>query len=142
MERRPLIRHPFFTSKTFFVIGTLVIVGLSVGVSREVVRRFRINHEIGRLEAAVEEVSAANQELAGLSEYFQSSYFQEREARLKLGLAKPGEQTVIVPEVAGATTESNGERQTEPRVIGVGQTEEEQSNPDRWWDYFFSVSTE
>jgi len=53
------------------------------------------------------------------------SDFVEREARLKLGLRRPGERVIVIEPEAGKRADER------PRMDdGVG-------NAERWWFYFF-----
>ena len=54
--------------------------------------------------------------------------FVEREARNKLFLVKPGEQLVIVQEDAN----------TPLRSLSLQVPKEQKSNPQQWWELFFS----
>jgi hypothetical protein len=55
---------------------------------------------------------------------------QERQARLRLNLQKPGETTVVVPDA--------GESDGAPAAIRSAPVEPGLPNPVKWWHYFFS----
>lgn len=104
-----------------------MVIVLSLAGGRNFLKRYQINREVENLKAAIAKEEAANRELAGLIEYLGTDFFAEEEGRLKLGLQKPGEQVVVVPEMSG----------TLARLAEKEYNEKEPSNPRKWWNYFF-----
>lgn len=116
-------------SKAFiFFLGIVFILSL-VALGRESYRYFRVSQEIKNLEKRIEELEANNEELTKMEEYFQSEEFLEREARLKLGLTKPGEKLIIIKQL---------EEELEEEIEKEGAIAKEISNIQRWWEYFFN----
>jgi cell division protein FtsB len=116
-------------SKAFiFFLGIIFILSL-IALGRESYRYFRVSQEIKNLEKRIEELEANNEELAKMEEYFQSEEFLEKEARLKLGLTKPGEKLIIIKQL---------EEELEEEIKKEGTIAEEISNIQRWWEYFFN----
>lgn len=117
-------------SRIFLVLGVIILILFSISLSKEIIRRYDVNREINQLKTEVEELEKRNAELAELIQYLNTESFQEKEARTKLGMAKPGEKVVVIPEVK--------EEQTEGTPSLSPPNLEELSNPQRWWNYFFS----
>src|SRR3990170_3032026 len=84
--------------------GLVVIVGLGVALTRDVVRKARIRQEITALEQQIGSLERRNEELAGLIDYFESDTFTEREARAKLNVQRPGEKVIEVQQPSGEPT--------------------------------------
>jgi len=117
-------------SRLFLIGGVAMLVLVSIALSKEVVRRYAVNREINQLKKDVEDLEKRNAELSDLIQYVNTEDFQEKEARTKLGMAKPGEKVVVIPDVP--------EQQPEEGTINTPANLEEMSNPQRWWNYFFS----
>lgn len=97
-----------------------------MALAKESYRFFEINQEIGDLENNIEKTKKENEELIKMKEYFNSSDFLEKEARLKLNVLKPGEKLIIVKHPENLEEEINKEE-----VKNI-------SNISLWWKYFFS----
>jgi cell division protein FtsB len=138
-EKKPSsIRKRLFTSRLVLVGGLIVLALVVWAFSREFVRRVEINQQVDEIKAEIERLEGANSELADMIQYFGTKNYQEKEARRKLGLAKPGEKVIAVPSPEVQRETPNEVVENEVAVNTV--TEEEQtSNPRRWWDYFFGV---
>lgn len=117
----------------WIVLGSsaLVIV-FSFAIIREVIRSGQVRNQIDRLQNEIQSEAERHDQLEDLIAYLSSQTFQEREARLKLGLRKPGERVIVVPpgSVPGSTN-------TNTSSILSGSEPTNTSLPQRWWDYFF-----
>jgi hypothetical protein len=71
-------------------------------------------------------------DLQNLLTYLQSPTFQERQARLELGLKKNGERVLVVP--PNATDTPSTATKTSPATT-ADTPAAETSNPSRWWHY-------
>lgn len=115
------------TSRIFFIIAGLALLGVSTGIVKSVVRRVEVEREISALKNDIRSLEGKNEDLARLINYFQTPEFKEREARLRLGLQKPGENVVVIPRLGengpGATNTP-----TEPIFV---------PNWKKWVNYFF-----
>lgn len=110
--------------------GLAVLVALlGSGLARETLRSRQIDREIEALRAEAESLRARNFEIAALTSSLDDEEFLEREARLKLGLKKAGEDVVVLKK-DGAT---EGIR----RVLGAETDALEEWTPaKKWWMYF------
>ncbi|MBI5037969.1 MAG: septum formation initiator family protein [Candidatus Kerfeldbacteria bacterium] len=119
-------------SRALIIGEIIVLVVLASAVGKEIIRKYQIQHEIAALQEQAESLASTNQQLQQLITYFESDAYAEEQARLKLGLQKPGESVVTVlgaeTDVASVTMAPESNTTTD----GV-----EQSNPRRWLNYFF-----
>lgn len=109
--------------------GLVVIVGIGIALTRDVIRKARIRKEIASLEQQISGLERRNEELAGLIDYFESDTFTEREARAKLNVQKPGEKVIEVQQPSGEPT---------TQVAVAPTVAQPQTNPERWWNFFFA----
>ncbi len=106
----------------------LAALALAVGASfaREAVRTRQIDREIAELKSESERLRAKNFEIASMRSTLGQTEFAEKEARLKLGLRKEGEQVVVIQPSPKATVD-------ESASVAVV---DDLSNPTKWWLYF------
>lgn len=97
-----------------------------VSLGREINRRLVLKKEFSNLENQINLLEIENQQILKEIEQMQTDYFKERQARLKLGLQKPGEQVVIIQDNESAELES--------KIKYLGK---KISNFRFWWSYFF-----
>ncbi len=125
----------------FFVVNLLLVVFLGMTLGREFFRTREIQNEINELQAQADSLATRNIALSELQTAVQTESFIEREARLKLGMKKPGEKVVVVQEVEKGQTGQKGENQDVSDPLGlVLDTQESQpriANATKWWYYFF-----
>lgn len=125
----------FFIKKIFsskLVLLAIFILAILLGLSagKSFLRKYQINREIKNLEAEINKLENSNRELSDLIQYLNSDFFMEQEARLKLGLQKPGEKVIVIPS------------QTVDNLADIQKKEynnQELSNPQKWWKYFFKL---
>lgn len=129
-----------------FVINLLLIIFLGMTLGREFLRTREIRNEIASLQAQANQLAARNISLSELQTAVQTESFIEREARLKLGLKKPGEEVVVVKEIGkegeGTRSEAQTENETDPLGLVLdAQTDQPRvANVTKWWYYFFDKS--
>lgn len=118
-------------------VGVIVFLCLSLG--REFVRQLDIKQNVAALQEEVGVLSQRHTELQDLYTSIQTISYVEREARLKLGLQKPGEQVVIVqdPVALQALQEEVGVEETMAQIASGEVSHVSYSNPKKWWFYFF-----
>ncbi len=114
----------------YLFLLNLVVVGLLfAGFGREYVRARSIQTDIAMMHARAEQLRAKNLELSDLATSLRTESNIEREARLKLGLKKPGESVVVV---------HDGTPGPDPNLMSALLPEKTSvANPSRWWYYFF-----
>lgn len=128
-----------FGKKWILVLNLLIFgfIGLSFG--REALRDWEIDRDIAQLQKEAAALEAENLSLRELALAFQTESYLEREARLKLGLKKQGEELVVVqtPDHLWQEEQTRG-IETELTVIDeAANPSEHLLNPTKWWLFFF-----
>jgi cell division protein FtsB len=120
-------RRWFSTGRWVVLVGIVILVGLGIALSREVMRKTRVRNEIAKLDSDIYSLERRNEELRGLIDYFDSDAYKEREARAKLNVQRPGEKVieVVQPEVRA-------------EVAATVSSHTNETNLARWWRYFFA----
>ena len=111
----------FFDSNAFTIFLIILFALSLIKVSKELFIRHDINSEINELTEKKESLEGSVKEMNNLIAYLQTDYYIEKEARLKLNLAKPGEKQINL-------LNSEGEE-----IIHQDET----SNISKWFNYFF-----
>ncbi|MFA4845166.1 MAG: septum formation initiator family protein [Patescibacteria group bacterium] len=127
------------------VVNVLVIIFFGMSFGREVVRSRSIDAEIAALQAQADALVVTNQEMLNLQTAMQTESFIEREARLKLGLKKPGETVVVIKDGKSVAVEGEGlTDSSDPLGYVINEQTDTASfsgealvNPVKWWYYFF-----
>jgi len=136
-EQIPFFKR-LFRSKLLIVLEIVVLVVFSSALAKEIIRQHQIEGEIEKLQEELSQLEQNNIELSNLIEYFDSSAFKEEQARLKLGLQKPGESVIAV---LGESIEA-GQEEGESVALARGGEDDSLSNPQRWWNHFFRTEKE
>ncbi len=124
--------------RLLLVVNLLVIVFLGLSLSREIVRSRAIGSEIAQLQAQADELAAQNIDLSELRTAMQTESYIEREARLKLGMKKPGETVVVVQDDAAELVDGEIVSANDPLGLILGDASVTVvANPTKWWYYFF-----
>ena len=112
-------------SKFFLIFCVVIFLVVLFYLAKGTVRSYKVNLEITDLENEINYLAKQNQDLGQLISYLKSDTFIEQEAKLKLGLKKPGENLVVMPQLDDAQTENNV------------SANKETTNSAKWWAYFF-----
>jgi cell division protein FtsB len=132
-HRRTNSKDDWILAKRSLLVANLLVFALVAwGFTGEYLRHRRLSGEIARLQAEADRLAAENFQAARLNEQFAADPAVEREARLKLGLRKPGESVIIVKDSPTGLTE--------PAVAETAAEAGAASPLDnlrQWWDYFF-----
>ncbi|OGL87433.1 hypothetical protein A3I40_00910 [Candidatus Uhrbacteria bacterium RIFCSPLOWO2_02_FULL_48_12] len=117
-----------------WLLGILIAV-LSMAVAKQAVKWYSIQEQVESYERELASVESRRQELQELIKYVQTPSYTEEQARLKFGLAKPGERLAVIPEnLSSSLNDSNNNSQiagSESKMSGA------KSNYQKWWLYFF-----
>jgi len=126
-ERRQKHIFPDLIFSKFFVVFCLFLfIFLLFGLAKGTIRSYRVNAEVDQLQSEINRLDKQNQDFEQLVKYLNTDTFIEQEAKLKLGLKKANENLVIIPDSEIPIKEKNA------------VTEENKSNPEKWWAYFFN----
>jgi len=132
-------KYHFSRVQIIIAIGSIILIFLIVGIIKEKINRRQIDNEVANLEKQVKTSEKENLELGSLIEEWRGGSRVEKEARLKLGLKKPGEKVVMIMKETPSAPENIINKNTE--IIGniIKPKElEGAANPLKWWRYFFS----
>jgi cell division protein FtsB len=120
------------STRGFTVMVGLGIVVLGVALTKELIRKIQIHRQIEQLESEITSLESEHADLTDMIAYFNSSSFQEKEARTKLGLTATGETMAVLPDTTDSSTIATaGDSRTETASA------DGRSNPQKWQDYFF-----
>ena len=120
---RRLLRSRLMLSVNLLLIG---FVGWSL--AREVGQGNAVSADLNNLKRQISGLEVQNNGYADTISKLGTPGFVEREARLKLGYQKPGEQVLMLRDAATAPAAS---AQTAEGTSSL-------SNPQKWWRYFFA----
>lgn len=116
----------------------LFIVGVST--VRETYRRWQVDQEVSSLQSQVEALERKKLDLSDMIQTLDSQDAVDKEARLRLGLQKPGERVFIIEADHVASPSWK-----DPMVLATSTPMVEssvgQSNPHKWFAYFFLDKT-
>lgn len=127
------VRTPsrFSQPSAWVVLGSgILTVFFLVAIVREVIRTTTVRRQVQRLQQELATQTKRQADLQDLIGYLSSPTFQEREARLRLGLKKNGERVIVIPPTAegnGTTQNGQGSATGPVRYRPIQQ----------WWNYFF-----
>lgn len=119
MDLQSLLKSKFITVILFVIVSAVGLLTIQLYLQKK-----EVDSEVKRLSDKAASLQKDSQELSELIKYLNTPEYQEREAREKLNLKKPGEEVVVLPEhtdglVASASTNT-------------------ESNPKKWFNYFFN----
>ena len=125
MEKVSTLKKIISSKALTYLLILLLFFGL-VSLGKEINRRLVLKKEFSNLENQINLLEIENKQILKEIEQMQTDYFKERQARLKLGLQKLGEQVVII--------QDNEPTEAESKIKYLGK---KISNFRFWWSYFF-----
>lgn len=136
-KRNILIK--FFTSQIFITLALLVIlIVLAIPSFRNYQQRRSVDQEVNALKEEIAQAEAQNNDFRKMVEYLESEQFVEEQARLKLGLKKPGENVVVIQEQT-PQTDLLTEKTIDDQPLINEQTMRLVNNFKKWIDFFFKT---
>ncbi len=114
----------------FLGLGVVFLIFFIFAFGREFFRNYEISREIQKLEKQASDLESSNAELASFANKLNTLEFLEKEARLKFGLKKDGEEAVII--VSG-----QGYGSVIKNTLTGKMEKKEPTNIQKWWAYFF-----
>lgn len=134
----PSPSRSFFSQPSWLIvlISGSILVFFLVAITREIFQGHHVRLQVKRLHEQVAAEDAKQRQLQDVADYLASPTFQEREARLKLGLKKEGERVIVVPLVNSTPAGTSGSQPAGNN--GQDGPTAGSSVPRRWWSYFFS----
>lgn len=125
-----------FRHRLFLIFNAVLFLFLAFSFGREYVRNRQIQATIVQLEQQARQLEERNVEIARINAELESESFLEREARLRLGLVKPGERVVVVSDAPEEDVDIGGEK-----VSSVILEDLPETTVRRWRAYFFDTAT-
>ncbi len=121
-----------------FVVSLLVMVlFISVSVTKEVLRRVETRYEIQKLEEEVERLGSRNSEISDVIALLNTTTTQDKQARVKLNHQQAGEQVLMFPD-----------RRQDAEIILPNSDRIDyillnnyESNPSKWFNFFWNKIT-
>lgn len=129
----------FFNQKFLTLLGLAVIILISFPLAKNALKQYRINKEISGLKKEIAALENKNTDLKNFVAYLESAQFIEEQARLNLGLKKPGEELTVIkmaPGQALAGTASSGAPIFNIPGYKKARPAAKNSNPKKWLNYF------
>lgn len=115
----------------------VAIVFVSIQILDIFKRKYEIELEKQNLMKQVERIKQDTVSLEQIKDYISSTEYQEREAKQKLDLKKPGEEVVVVTPGSVTANLSSEELIAVLRDPNSQKRIPAQTNPERWWAFFF-----
>ncbi len=118
-------------SNKFFAAFLALVLVLMVGAEYKQYRqRSAVQKEIESLQQQASQIEQKNQDLQALISNLGSEQYKEQAAREQLGLKKDGEIVYSFGQSQPAVREQGGSSQNSQA--------DAQTNPQKWWNYFFN----
>ncbi|MCX6798096.1 MAG: septum formation initiator family protein [Candidatus Falkowbacteria bacterium] len=98
---------------------------ISIPLLRNYAKQRAVANEIAGIQKEINDFESKNKDLSEMLSYLQSNASLEEQARLNLGLKKPGEKVIVInaKDMASSSDATAGPEET--------------SNFIKWWHYFF-----
>ncbi|MEK7653117.1 MAG: septum formation initiator family protein [Patescibacteria group bacterium] len=132
-----LLRRKISRTKIVAVISLVLLILFGLNLVKELISRRQIDRQIRNLENEARRLQSDNEQISSLIESWSNKDYSEKEARLKLGLQKPGERTILILREGedAITNEIGGDSEKVGNILVP--VEHELPNPVKWWRYFF-----
>ncbi|MCL5794940.1 MAG: septum formation initiator family protein [Patescibacteria group bacterium] len=121
----------FVVSWAAKIIILAVIVYILFSIGRSIWKNWQVNQKIKNYENSIKTLEEQNNYLKNQLVYMQTDVFKELEARSRLGLKKPDEKMILIPENASSTKTPAPKNNNSEN----GGSSENLPNPSKWWKY-------
>lgn len=129
-----------FSQNFLTFIGLAVIILISFPFCKNFIKQYKINKEIADFKKEISELQNKNSDLKNFVAYLESDQFAEEQARLSLGLKKPGEELTIIKtadKILASSSPSVGNPIFNIPGYKKEEVRQEINNPKKWLKYFF-----
>jgi cell division protein FtsB len=117
----------FTGTNIFNVLGAIVILYLFVMLGQTIKNNYGLGQQISQLKSQISLLEEQKKELSYDIAYYNTTAYQDREARAELGLQAPGENVIIIPSDSPAPTPSP--------TTSISTRKASKSNPSQWIDF-------
>ncbi len=117
----------------------LIVIIIFLGIKILDIYKIKYTRELEKQELLkqVERIKQDTASLEKIKEYISTSAYQEREAKQRLDLKKPGEEVVMITPGSITANLNNEELISILRDPKSEKRIPAQTNPERWWAFFF-----
>lgn len=122
---------PWILTNLYKLVVLLIVGYILFNIGHSIWKNFALEQSIKNTENEISELKKENEMLANQILYYQTEEFKELEARKRLGLKKPGENLLIVPD----NTDSDNTNNQIGKKVAREKSTEELPNPLKWWNY-------
>ncbi|MDB4940226.1 MAG: hypothetical protein JWO40_651 [Candidatus Doudnabacteria bacterium] len=117
------------TNKWFIIFGSGFILFLLIVQFRQYQSKREIQKEINDLSKQADQTQKNNQDLQNMIAYLKTDSYKEKTAREQLSMRKAGETVYSFSSTAAQAPT--------PAQIAQAEKVKNESNPSKWWNYFF-----
>ncbi len=122
-------------NKYFVFFGSIFVLFLLLVQFRQYSVRHNVQKEIDSLSKQADQLQKNNQDLQSMIAYLKTDDYKEKTAREQLSMRKEGENVYSFSENVPVAQTSQ-----EAAVAIAQQKRAAESNPKKWWDYFFKTN--
>lgn len=108
------------------IIGLAFLLMILVPLAKSYSRRRQVEREIADVQQEINDFEANNKDMKAMIDYLQSDASLEEQARLNMGLKRPGETVAVIADKTVTTT------------AAAAADNAPQSNWKKWWQYFIN----
>ncbi len=127
-----------FFSPFFLFLGIIILIFYFFSIGKESYKNYQINKEVKNLQQEIKNLEEKKIQTKKLIQYLKTESFQEKQARLELGMKKPDEKVVILHNTSQETKNKDEFINTDIKTNGsVKENNQKIINPIKWWKYFF-----
>jgi len=123
-----IFKNQYFVS----FLGLTIIILIAIPLVKNNTKQRKINREIESLQKEISEMNGRNNDLRKAVDYLKSDQFVLEQSRLNLNARKPGEDVYVI--------EGLGASGTSAQIFDINQAiiEKGETNPRKWFKYFFA----
>ena len=115
------MRRLLIKSNILNLVGVAMVVYLVVVLAQTVVHNYDLQKRIDALNSQIVTLGDQRDELTYNLQFYQTGSFQEREARAKLGLQKPGESLIILAHPSDIVAQQTATKPKPPAKSNLAQ---------------------
>jgi cell division protein FtsB len=126
-----------FFSRFFLFLGIIILGFYFFSISKESYKHYKISQEVENLKQEIKKIEDKKMQTKKLIQYLKTESFQERQARLELGMKKPDEKVVILSNALEKIENKNNVMNINfENKKDLEENNQKIINPIRWWMYF------
>ncbi len=111
----------------------LAIIYVVFGISRSIWKNWQMVENIKKAQETLTALQNENKNLQNLLLYYKTDTFKELEARRQLGLKKPGESVIVIPENSDDKKSTNVTKNSNTKESD--NKTQSTTNLEKWWHF-------